>query len=115
MDLCVGFFIVSVSLVYGSFAIPCALKYPSARLPAILLFVVTLITPLAIVGGPWLLAKFHTPSSMDPVGDGFDILIQLFALLAVLAVLAILLTNWVMLSIRSPSPRLPQPDPPTPP
>jgi hypothetical protein len=94
--------LIAMGITQAAVAIGCLIKFPSSRLPAILLLAVAPLASIAALYGDSLLTRLHTASSYDPVGDGFDILFQELLLVFGAALLAAAVSIWLAMAIASP-------------
>jgi hypothetical protein len=68
--------LTATAIAQAGLAVVCFVRYPGTLLPAILLASLALsYATFATIGGGWL-ATFQQASSIDPVADWVDLLIQ---------------------------------------
>ena len=92
-------FLGAVAITQVLLSLACLKQFSAAKVPALLLLVVSPFQFLAAAFGELLIGSLHTPSSFDPIGDGFDIVLRAICCVAAAFVTSAILSVWVSLSI----------------
>ena len=91
--------LIATAIAQAGVAVVCFLRYPHTGLPALLLVSLAFSCALfATLGGEWL-AAFHRASSIDPVADWIDLLIQHVVVTSGLFAAACAVNIWLAFSI----------------
>ena len=91
--------LTATAIAQAGLAVVCFLRYPRTRLPAVLLGSLALCYPLFATIGSGCLAALHRASSIDPVADWIDLLIQHVVVTGVLFAAACAANIWLAFSI----------------
>ena len=91
--------LTATAIAQAGLAVVCFVRHPGTLLPAILLASLALsYATFATIGGGWL-ATFQQASSIDPVADWVDLLIQQVVVTGVLFASAFAVNLWLAFSI----------------
>lgn len=95
--------LLSIAVCQFGLAVVCVRRYSNSRIPAIALMIVSPLQVLVALLGESVFINLHSPSSFDPVGDGFDGLLMTLFGTVVSAMVAAAISVWMAVSIAPPS------------
>src|SRR5262245_61496512 len=93
-------FLAAVAMCHIIVSLACLRRYPAARVPALLLLIVSPFQFLGAAYGQFVFDLLHVASSMDPFGDGFDSLFSTVWCVVLTVLASTVLSIWLVLSVR---------------
>jgi hypothetical protein len=95
-------FLAAITLCQIMVSWTCLRRYPTARVPATLLLIVSPFQFLMATFGQFVFDALYVQSSFDAFGDGFDSLFTTVFCVVLAVVVSALLSVWLALSVRRP-------------
>jgi hypothetical protein len=100
-----AFILGPISFAQTLLAMTCLKKYPGARVSAVVLMIVAPLPTVVALFGESFLRAIHVPSSLDAIGDGFEILFQCVAAVVGTVFLSAAVCVWLSFGICVPRQR----------